>query len=72
MRSIATHLSGLINTSSDSGEEFVVQKPQAEPIDSRFRIGGRITDPMTAFVMRTLQDCSQLVSPYQEKVPSAM
>ena len=50
MQSVSTNFSGLVNISSDSGEEFITGQPCAEPMDLRFRIGGPINDPMTAFV----------------------
>ena len=50
MRSVSTNSLGLINFSSDSGKEFLTEEPNSEPIDLRFRIGGPINDPMTAFV----------------------
>ena len=50
MQSISTNSPGLINISSDSGEEFVTEQSYAEPIDLRFRIGGPLDNPMAAFV----------------------
>ena len=50
MQSVSTNSPGLINISSDSGEEFLTEQPNSEPIDLGFRIGGPINDPMTAFV----------------------
>ena len=50
MQSISTNSPGLINISSDSGEEFVTEQSYVEPIDSRFRAGGPLQDPMLAFV----------------------
>ena len=50
MRSVSTNSPGLINISSDSGEEFLTEQPNSEPIYLRFRIGGPLNDPMTAFV----------------------
>ena len=59
MRSVSTNSPRLINISSDSGEEFLTEQPNSEPIDLRFRIGGPLNDLMTAFVNgETLQDCS--------------
>ena len=40
----------MINISSDAGEEFVTEQSYPEPIDLRFRIGGPLINPMTAFV----------------------
>ena len=48
MRSVSTNSPGLINISSDSGEEFLTEQPNSEPMG--FRIGGPLNDPMTAFV----------------------
>ena len=45
MRSVSTNSPGLINISSDSGEEFLTEQPNSEPIDLRFRIGGPLNDP---------------------------
>ena len=50
MRSVSTNSPRLINISSDSGEEFLTEQPNSEPIDLRFRIGGPLNDLMTAFV----------------------
>ena len=50
IQSVSTNSPGLINISSDSGEEFITEQPCTEPLDLRFRIGGPINDPMTAFV----------------------
>ena len=50
MRSVSTNSPGLINTSSDSWEEFLTEQPNSEPIDLRFRIGGPLNDPVAAFV----------------------
>ena len=50
MQSVSTNSPGLINISSDSGEEFVTEQSSNEPMDLRFRIGGPINDPMSAFV----------------------
>ena len=50
MQSASTNSPGLINISSDSGEEFITEQPCAEPMDMRFRIGGPVNDPLTAFV----------------------
>ena len=49
MRSVSTNSSGLIMISSDSGEELLTAQPNPETIDLRFRIGGPLNDPMTAF-----------------------
>ena len=49
MRSVSTNSPGLINISSDSGEEFLTEQPNLEPKDLRFRIGGPLNDPMTPF-----------------------
>ena len=48
MRSVSTNSLGLIIISSDSGEEFLTEQLNSEPIDLRFRIGGPLNDPMTA------------------------
>ena len=50
MQSISTNSPGLINISSDSGEEFVTEQSYVDPIDLRFRAGGPLQDPMLAFV----------------------
>ena len=50
MRSVSTNSPGLINISSDSGEEFLTAQPNSEPIDLRFRLGGPLNDPLAAFV----------------------
>ena len=50
MRSASTNSSGILNISSDSGEEFVNEPRNSEPIDLRFRIGGPLNNPLTAFV----------------------
>ena len=50
MQSISKNSPGLINISSDSGEEFVTEQSYVEPIDLRFRAGGPLQDPMLAFV----------------------
>ena len=50
MRSVSTNFPGLINTSSDSREEFVTEQSYVEPSDLRFRAGGPLQDPMLAFV----------------------
>ena len=50
MQSLSTNSPGLINISSDSGEEFLTEQPNSEPIDLRFRAGGPLEDPMVAFV----------------------
>ena len=50
MRSVSTNSPGLINISSDSGEKFLSEQPNSEPIDLRFSTGGPLNDPMTAFV----------------------
>ena len=50
MCSVSTNSPGLVNISSDSGEEFPTEQHNSEPIDLRFRIGGPLNDPMTAFV----------------------
>ena len=51
MQSVSTNSPGLINISSDSGEEFLTEQHNSEPIDLRFSIGGPINDPMIAFVI---------------------
>ena len=50
MQSISTNSPGLINISSDSGEEFVTEQSYVDPIDLRFRAGGPLQDPMLVFV----------------------
>ena len=50
MQSISTNSPGLINISSDSGEEFVTEQSYVDPIDLRFRAGRPLQDPMLAFV----------------------
>ena len=50
LQSISTNSPGLINISSDSGEEFVTEQSYVDPIDLRFRAGGPLQDPMLAFV----------------------
>ena len=50
MQSISTKSPGLINISTDSGEEFVTEQSYVDPIDLRFRAGGPLQDPMLAFV----------------------
>ena len=70
MQSISTNSAGLINISSDSGEEFVTEQPCSEPIDQRFRVGGPLNNPMTAFVN---EDAARLIaiseSKKKEKTP---
>ena len=51
MRSVSTNSPGLINNSSDSGEEFLTEQLNSEPIDLSVRIGGPLNDPMAAFVI---------------------
>ena len=41
---------GIIDVSSDSGEEFVVHPDNLPNLDGRFRVNGPISDMMTAFV----------------------
>ena len=43
----------IIDVSSDSGEEFIVQQSNPPDIEERFRIGGPRSDMMTAFVGAT-------------------
>ena len=50
MQSISTNSPGLINISSDSGEEFVTEQSYVDPIDLTFRAEGPLQDPMLAFV----------------------
>ena len=50
MQSISTNSPGLINISSDSGDEFVTEQSYVDPIDLRFRAGGPLQDPMLALV----------------------
>ena len=50
MQSISTNSPGLINISSDSGEDIVTEQSYVDPIDLRFRAGGPLQDPMLAFV----------------------
>ena len=49
MQSISTSSTGLINTFSDFGEEFVTEQSYSESIDLRFRIEGPLNNPLTLF-----------------------
>ena len=41
---------GIIDVSSDSGEEFLVQRGDIPNLEERFRVGGPGTDVMSAFM----------------------
>ena len=51
MQSVSTNSHGLINISSESGEEFGTKQSYSGPIDLRFRIRGPLNNPITAFVI---------------------
>ena len=59
MRSNSTNSRWLINISSDSGQELVVEQPDPDPIDLRFKVGRYIMIPLTAFVN---EDAARLVA----------
>ena len=44
---------GIVDISSDSGEEFVVHPNDLSDVEERFRVGGPISDMLTAFVGAT-------------------
>ena len=50
MQSISTKSPGLKFICSDSKDEIIVEQPHPESFDLGFRVGGPITNPMTAFV----------------------
>ena len=44
---------GIVDISSDSGEEFVVHPNDLSDVEERFRVGGPRSDMLTAFVGAT-------------------
>ena len=51
---------GIVDKSSDSGEEFVVHPNDLSDVEERFRVGGPRSDMLTAFVGATSATFSHL------------
>ena len=71
MQSVSTNSPGFINISSDSGEEFLTEQLNREPIDLRFRAGGPLEDPMVAFVNEDAARLFAVSEKYREKILSS-